>query len=65
MAEEFKTSEAQLRAVSKYRKTNIKSYSFEVHKTNEKDMYDYLESLENKRGTIKEAIREKMAREKE
>ena len=65
MAEEFKTSEAQRRAVQKYRASNIKKYAIEVHKTNEKDMYDYLESLGNKQGTIKAAIREKMERESE
>lgn len=65
MAEEFKTSEAQRRAVKKNRHVNNRRYSFELSKNVDGDMIDYLDSVPNRTGTIKEAIREKMAKERE
>ena len=63
MAEEFKTSEAHRRAVHKNRQLNNKRYSFELSKNTDADMIEYLDSVDNRAGTIKAAIREKMERE--
>ena len=65
MAEEFKTSEAQRRAVKKNRQVNNKRYSFELSKNVDADMIEYLDSVPNRTGTIKAAIREKMEREEQ
>lgn len=42
----------------------LKNFTVRAHKVNDADIIEYLEGKENKQGTIKEAIREKMAREK-
>lgn len=65
MAEEFKTSEAQRRASRKYEKENMKLYSFRLSKNVDGDMIEYLDSVDNRTGTIKAAIREKMEREEQ
>lgn len=62
MAEKY--TEARLRATKKYRAAHIKRYTFEVSRVYDSDMIDYLDSVDNRTGTIKEAIREKMEREK-
>lgn len=61
MAEKY--TEAQKRATLKYRETNIKRYTVEFSKTKDSDLIEYLDSVDNRTGTIKEAIREKMERE--
>ena len=65
MAEEFKTSEAQRRAVKKNRQVNNRRYSFELSKNVDADMIEYLDSVPNRTGTIKEAIRKQMQSERE
>ena len=61
MAEKY--TEAQKRATLKYRETNIKRYTVEFSKTKDSDLIEYLDSVDNRTGTIKQAIREKMERE--
>lgn len=63
MAEKY--TEAQKRATLKYRETNIKRYTVEFSKTKDSDLIEYLDSVPNRTGTIKAAIREKMEREEE
>lgn len=65
MAEEFKTSEAQRRASRKYEKENMKLYSFRLSKNVDGDMIEYLDSVDNRTGTIKKAIRKQMQSERE
>ena len=61
MAEKY--TDAQKRATLKYRETNIKRYTVEFSKTKDSDLIEYLDSVDNRTGTIKAAIREKMERE--
>ena len=61
MAEKY--TDAQKRATLKYRETNIKRYTVEFSKTKDSDLIEYLDSVPNRTGTIKSAIREKMERE--
>lgn len=53
-----KTSEALRKAVDKYDKEHTKSYLIKLNCSTDKDIIDYLESLSNKQGFIKELIRE-------
>ncbi len=53
-------TEAQKKARDKYNKEHYKVVSFKLHKTNDKDIMEYLESLPNKQGYIKELIRQDM-----
>ena len=64
MAEEHKTTEAQRRAIKKYKQDNEKRYSFRAYKNTDADLIEYLDKATNKEGTIKAAIREKMERGK-
>lgn len=65
MAEELKTSEARRRANRKYEKANMKLYSFRLSKNVDGDMIEYLDSVDNRTGTIKAAIRKQMQSERE
>ena len=62
MAEEHKTTEAQKRATMKYQAQSMRLYSFRLSKNTDADMIEYLDSVDNRTGTIKAAIREKMER---
>ena len=62
MAEKY--TDAQKRATLKYRETNIKRYTVEFSKTKDSDLIEYLDSVPNRTGTIKSAIREKIERDK-
>lgn len=53
-------TEAQKRSTNKFHKTHIKQFNLKLHKTIDKDIIDYLESLENKQGYLKDLIRKDM-----
>lgn len=55
-----KTSEAQIRSVRKYNKENVKKYYLDLNKKTDADIISFLETADNKQGSIKEAIREYM-----
>ena len=38
-------------------------FSFRLHRENDADIIDFLESAENKQGTIKEALRDAMKKD--
>ena len=44
----------------KYKKLNCKQYNLLLHKENDKDIIAYLDSLENRNGTLKSLIREQI-----
>lgn len=56
---EKKKSAPQMR----YDSANTTRVAFKLNLKHDKDIIDYLESTGNKQGTIKEALREKMARD--
>lgn len=47
----------------KYDSKNTIRVAFKLNLNHDRDIIDYLESTGNKQGTIKEALREKMARD--
>ena len=60
-----KDREARLRAQKKYddaHKDNYKAYYFKCHKETDKDIIDYLESVDKKQTVVKEALRQYMTR---
>lgn len=44
----------------KYKKLNCKQYNLLLHKENDRDIIAYLDSLENRNGTLKSLIREQI-----
>ena len=50
-------TEAQKKAVSKYRKEKQKTITIVLHKELDKDILEYLEKQKSKSGTIKELLR--------
>lgn len=56
---ETKTSDAQLRAVSNYRKKSVKRITTDFYPT-EQDIWDHVQSQENKQRYIKDLIRKDM-----
>lgn len=57
-------SKKQVEASSRYNKNNTKSYAFRLNITYDKDLIEFLESLDNKSGWFKETIRREMAKSK-
>lgn len=55
-------SRKQVEASSRYNKNNTKSYAFRLNITYDKDLIEFLESLENKSRWFKETIRREMTR---
>ena len=53
-------SRKQVEASSRYNKNTTKSYAFRLNITYDKDLIEFLESLENKSGWFKEVIRREM-----
>lgn len=56
-------SDAQKRATAKYHAEKIVLVTLKLNKGTDSDILEFLEKQKNKRGYIKNAIREKMARE--
>ena len=52
------TTEALRRAVDKYDKDNTRQFKIKLNNTTDKDIIEYLDTLSNKQGFIKELIRE-------
>ena len=52
----------QTAASSKYNMANTKSFAFRLNITYDKDLIEFLESLENKSGWFKEVIRKERAK---
>lgn len=50
-------SKAELRAINKWRKKNIKTFLLNLNKTSDKDVIEQLEKQPSKNGYIKELIR--------
>jgi hypothetical protein len=55
--------ERKLTPKEKYDKNNTTRLSLKLNLNTDKDILDYLEKTGSKQGTIKQALREKMARE--
>lgn len=43
-----------------WKKKNIKRYEFYLHKESDKDLYEYIEKIDNKRAYLIELIRKDM-----
>lgn len=56
---EKKTSDAQIRAVTKYRKEKVKRITVDFHQA-ELDLWEHLQSQDKKQTYIKNLIREDM-----
>ena len=54
-----------LSPVERYKKKQIKQYPLQLNRNTNAEMIDFLESLPNKSGFIKEAITEKMQKIKQ
>lgn len=52
-----KTSEAKLRATRKSQKINCKVFTMQLCFSTDRDIIDFLDSLPNKQGYLKELIR--------
>ena len=52
----------QVAASNKYNKANTKAYTFRLNVTYDKELIQYLESLDNKSKWFKETIRREMTR---
>ena len=50
-------SEARLKAIQKYNRTNTKTYCLRLNKKTDKDLIEFLDSLASKQGFIKLLIR--------
>ena len=57
------TKEALARAQQKYKKKIIKRIALDLHKVNDADIIEKLDTVTSKQGYIKESIREKMHKE--
>lgn len=55
-----KTTQAQRKAIDKYDKANTKQICLKLNLNTDEDILNYLESMENKQGFIKELIRKEM-----
>ena len=53
---------AQLKAIKKYKAENAKKINFELSRKTETDLIEWLDSQPNKQGYLKELIRADMAR---
>lgn len=53
-------SDAQKKADRVYRAKNVKQIQVKFYKNTDQDLIEYIESLDNVQGTIKQAIREHM-----
>lgn len=53
-------TEAELRAVHKYRRANTMKYSLILNKKTDADVIEWLNTVDNKRGSILKAIRSQM-----
>ena len=60
MENKKRTSDSQIKAIAKYNKRNTVTYTIRLNKHTDTDMIDYINSLENKTGTIKKLLREEM-----
>jgi hypothetical protein len=56
------TMNKQTAASSKYNKANTKSFAFRLNVTYDKDLIEFLDSLDNKSKWFKETIRREMTR---
>ena len=50
-------TEAQKRAINKYRNKNMKVISFRLHKESEKDLIDVFDRIKNKAEWFRECLR--------
>lgn len=57
------TTDAQKKAVAKYDKENTKAVKLKLNKRTDADILEYLETLDNVQGYIKELIRNDIGRE--
>ena len=53
---------AQIRATAKYDKENTTRYNLKFNNKTDKDILEYLSSVPNRQGLIKQLIREHMAK---
>ena len=56
-------TEAQKKATDKYFKKNIRQVVIKLNKVTDKDLIEFIDSLENIQGTLKQIIREKINKE--
>lgn len=55
-----KSTDAQIRAAAKYDKTNTRLIQLKLNKKTDSDILDFLDTLDNRQGFIKELIRKHM-----
>ena len=53
-------SKSQIKAIAKYNKENVKQYSIKLNKNTDGDLINFLDSIPNKQGFIKECIKSYM-----
>ena len=58
------TTEALRKAIDKYDKANTVQFKLKLNRNTDKDIIEYLETLSNKQGFIKELIREHLKKGK-
>lgn len=56
------SKEEHVKAVAKYDKANMKGLYIKLHKKNDKDIIDKLDTVESKQGYVKGLIREDIKR---
>ncbi len=59
------TSDALRKAITKYNKKSTVAFTFRLNKNTEADLIEYVESLDNKAGTIKRLLLDEMKKNKE
>lgn len=59
---ELKTTQAKRKANAKYDKKNTKLIPVKLNMNTDKDIIDFLESVDNKQGFIKQLIRKEISR---
>lgn len=53
-------NEAKKKAIERWQKANATRLTFRLYRNTDGDIIDFLESVESKQGTIKEALRQYM-----
>lgn len=53
-------SDAQMKAIAKYKKKAVKKYLIELNRSTDADLIEFLDAQSNKQGLIKQLLREHM-----
>ena len=60
---EVKTTPAKRKANAKYDKNNTKVISLKLNKNTDQDILDYLDSVDNTQGFIKQLLRQEISKQ--